>query len=153
MINGIDGVDHVNIYSAGKTHLGRMLSNFYVEDIETEDGIFPSVETYFHWLGIKDDLIEEKKIIRGLTKNKAKKYGKEIKTKYGLKEVPRFNDKIKDAILLKGMKHLDMFIPKYDNLPFEHYYNFYGRIIETKSSNFILITSANELREIAKMNR
>lgn len=26
---GIDGVDHVNIYSSGKTRLGRVMSNFF----------------------------------------------------------------------------------------------------------------------------
>ncbi len=45
-----DGVDHINIYSKGKTSLGRFLSNFVQADIETEDGDFASVEGYWYWL-------------------------------------------------------------------------------------------------------
>lgn len=45
-----DGVDHINIYSKGKTSLGRFLSNFAQADIETEDGNFASIEGYWYWL-------------------------------------------------------------------------------------------------------
>ena len=50
------------------------MSNFYVEDIETEDGVFPSIETYQHWLGIKDELKEEKDKMKPLVRNSARKY-------------------------------------------------------------------------------
>ena len=33
-----DGITHINIYSQGKTQLGRFLSNFEPSPIETEDG-------------------------------------------------------------------------------------------------------------------
>ena len=46
-----DGISHVNIYSQGKTELGRMLSNFYHYQVITKDGNFTSVEGYWYWLG------------------------------------------------------------------------------------------------------
>jgi hypothetical protein len=42
-----DGITHINIYSKGKTELGRWLSNFTYHPIETEDGKFDSVEGYW----------------------------------------------------------------------------------------------------------
>lgn len=34
----MDGKDHINVYSGSQTELGRMLSNFYRQEIETKDG-------------------------------------------------------------------------------------------------------------------
>lgn len=42
----MDGKTHINVYSGSRTELGRMLSNFYREKIETKDGVFMSVEAY-----------------------------------------------------------------------------------------------------------
>jgi hypothetical protein len=39
-----DGIDHINVYSKGKTPLSRFLSNFAEADLETEDGNFASIE-------------------------------------------------------------------------------------------------------------
>lgn len=50
-----DGVDHINVYSKGKTALGRFLTNFAYSPIITEDGPFQSIEGYWYWLGCKDD--------------------------------------------------------------------------------------------------
>lgn len=152
-MKGIDGVDHINIYSAGKTQLGRVMSNFYVEDIKTEDGIFPSVETYWHWLGIKDELKAEKDKMKTLVRGEAKKYGGMIKKEFGLKKEDRFAEKIKAAIMQKGMKHLNLFKHEYDNLPFEHYYVFYGKVVNAKGEGELIKACLNELREIAKKNR
>ena len=54
-----DGIDHINIYSKGKTSLGRWLSNFAKSPIETEDGHFDSIEGYWYWywLSSKDDTL------------------------------------------------------------------------------------------------
>lgn len=52
----MDGVNHVNIYSNGKTEVGRKASNFYSEEkpFDTPDGKFLSLEGYYHWLRIRD---------------------------------------------------------------------------------------------------
>lgn len=66
-----DGVTHINIYSQGKTELGRMLSNFYKCRIDTKDGVFNSVEGYWYWLGIED--CKEKDALKTLSGYQAKK--------------------------------------------------------------------------------
>lgn len=52
----LDGVNHINIYSNGKTEAGRKASNFYDDGIpfDTPDGKFLSLEGYYHWLRIRD---------------------------------------------------------------------------------------------------
>jgi hypothetical protein len=45
-----DGIDHINIYSKGKTELGRWLSNFSECAIKHPfDGYFNSVEAYWYY--------------------------------------------------------------------------------------------------------
>lgn len=58
----LDGVNHINIYSHGKTEAGRMASNFYSDGqpFITPDGGFFSLEGYYHWLRIRDWLLSEK---------------------------------------------------------------------------------------------
>lgn len=45
-----DGIDHINIYSRGKTKLGRFLTNMNDTPVNTEHGEFKSAESYWHWL-------------------------------------------------------------------------------------------------------
>ena len=46
-----DGITHINVYSKGKTTLGRWLTNFAHTPIDTIDGHFESIEGYWYWLG------------------------------------------------------------------------------------------------------
>ena len=47
----LDGVDHINVYSKGKTLLGQLLSNFaYSPFCHPEHGEFNSVEAFYYWL-------------------------------------------------------------------------------------------------------
>lgn len=46
-----DGVDHINVYSKGKTNLGRMLTNFYRHPVKIgEYGVFYTLEGFWYWL-------------------------------------------------------------------------------------------------------
>ena len=67
-----DGVDHINVYSQGKTQLGRNLSNFSRFPICTDDGNFYSIEGYWYWLLTKDDSL------RKMWGFKAKAHGREM---------------------------------------------------------------------------
>lgn len=40
-----DGIDHINIYSKGKTELGCLLSNFAFSPFTINNDTFPSVES------------------------------------------------------------------------------------------------------------
>ena len=45
-----DGITHINIYSQGKTELGKFLSNFSYSPVETAHGKFLSMEGYYHYI-------------------------------------------------------------------------------------------------------
>lgn len=46
----LDGIDHINVYSQGKTKLGRLLSNFANTPFEIPGlGRFQSVESYWYY--------------------------------------------------------------------------------------------------------
>jgi len=47
----MDGVTHINIYSKGKTKLGRLLTNFaHTPFTHAEYGQFASVEGFWYWI-------------------------------------------------------------------------------------------------------
>lgn len=127
-----DGLDHINVYSQGKTELGRWLSNFTKAPINLpEDGYFLSIEGYWYWLKTKDEKL------RTLYGYEAKKYGRNAKpnTTFFPSDIapylPNFQDKIKLAIKTKVLSNLVMktkFIES--TLPFKHYYVFDNRIVE-----------------------
>lgn len=115
-----DGINHINIYSKGKTALGRFLSHFAKHPIVTTDGEFASVEGYWYWLGSTHP---EKERLRFLFGFDAKKVGKELRP-IKPELTPEFKAKILEANRLKIMSSsfLEEFIQS--DLPFAHYYVF-----------------------------
>lgn len=117
-----DGIDHINIYSKGKTELGRLLSNFAHTPITIKNyGKFESIEGFWYWLGTKDDTL------RNLYGYEAKKYGKRLQWK----EIENFNNIIICALITKTIQHKkikDLLIK--NTLPFEHYYVFNGKVVD-----------------------
>jgi len=68
-----DGVSHINVYSKGRTELGRLLSNFaHTPFVHPVHGRFASVEGYWYWLSCKEDILKE------LHGYRAKKVGREL---------------------------------------------------------------------------
>lgn len=121
IIQGEDGITHINIYSKGKTELGRWLSNFTYCPMETENGAFNSIEGYWYWLNTLHDPL------RSLHGFKAKKIGKEQEK---LRELPEelFREKIKNALDVKlrlNYKWLGN-----SELPFCHYYDYKGNKVD-----------------------
>ena len=139
-----DGVTHINIYSQGKTELGRMLSNFYKYKIITKDGIFNSVEAYWHWLGLKD--CKEKESYKLTYGYNAKKLGTDLKKQYGEQHIDDFKKKILNAIWYKAKRNSYLFKPEITNLPFEHYYNFGGKIVNVKDKYLWMINGIDKMR-------
>ena len=113
-----DGIDHINIYSKGKTELGQLLSNFaYTPIIHPEYGNFNSIEGFWYWL--KTGKIHEE--LRMLSGIRAKKLGQQF-TKV---EVSNFNSEIKNMMMLKLEQHPKIFKKLTDSvLPLTHYYYF-----------------------------
>lgn len=114
-----DGITHINIYSKGKTALGRMLTNFSNLGLTHPDyGTFQSVEGFWYWLAtgrIHDRL-------RHLYGFQAKEEGK----LYQKIDVPRFEQEIKKALMYKVEQNVTLWkLLEESTLPFSHYY-YYG---------------------------
>lgn len=112
----MDGVDHINIYSKGKTEVGRFLTNFFVLEFDLgEEGKFKSIEGYWYWLSTKDERL------RRMNGWDAKKLGKAL-PRYKMGE-EYFRKKIAKACWTKlhtAGKYHTLF--RDSTLPFAHYY-------------------------------
>lgn len=116
IIEGQDGITHINIYSKGNTALGRVLSNFARTPFTCKDGKFESIEGYWYWLKTKDDRF------RSLFGYEAKRLGKTSSTNI---YCPDFEHKIKLATICKLNQNsyiINWLTKSY--LPFCHYYVF-----------------------------
>lgn len=122
IIDGADGETHINIYSQGKTAIGRWLSNFTHEPINIEgDGYFPSIESYWYFLRTGGD--ERFHKVSGFN---AKKLGKELQDDHTPID-DTFIEKIKHALDLKiKVDKTKMREFAASTLPFCHYYVFGG---------------------------
>lgn len=111
-----DGVDHINVYSKGKTDLGQQLSNFYRSIFILPDhGMFKSVEGYWFWLATGMRHIT----LRYASGHFAKAEGSKLEKFH----VEGFEEKIKAAISAKIYQNPDLERAlKESTLPLEHYY-------------------------------
>lgn len=117
-----DGVNHVNVYSKGKTELGRLLTNFADTPFKHPVyGWFRTVEGFWYWL--KTGMQYEQ--LRDVAGWEAKMLGK----KWPSVDVEHFDQKIKTAIRAKLIQHPHILRMLIDNeLPLTHYYVMQGRI-------------------------
>ena len=56
-----DGIDHINVYSKGKTELGRMLTNFAYIPFEYKGIKYASVEAWWYCYLLGDNALESEK--------------------------------------------------------------------------------------------
>ncbi len=137
----LDGIDHINVYSKGKTSLGRKLSNFYSSSFKIPFlGWFSSVEGFWYWCITKDDKL------RDLNGFEAKKYGKTLPS------VGKSPDKRLLKIAYKAKLNWNYVLKeslKKSTLPFTHYYTYGGKVVCPKE---FLWTGElwNEIREELK---
>jgi hypothetical protein len=126
---GIDGQNHINIYSKGKTLLGKWLTNFAYSPITIpEHGKFASIEAYWYWLSCEDDNLRH---LNGFT---AKQEGKRILSSRCdglLYQRDNFNELICKAIDIKLKSNMDMLYELHDStLPLVHYYEYGGKRVD-----------------------
>jgi hypothetical protein len=130
ILPGLDGINHINIYSKGQTELGRWLSNFTFHPIKIDDIVFKSIETYWYYL-----LTNDSKILNTFG-YKSKELGKQIMKDKNLPSYFDFNSvkkeefelKIKNALDTKLKSNKDRLISfGRETLPFAHYYVYGGR--------------------------
>lgn len=120
-----DGIDHINVYSRGRTALGRALSNFSPIGFELPGyGRFKSVEGF--WYYIKTGMQhEELRLLYGL---QAKQLGKSLEVKQLAPCV--FEGLIARAIEAKIEQHPDLLTAVCENkLPYRHYYLMRGTVV------------------------
>lgn len=141
-----DGVDHINIYSRGKTELGRALSNFAPTRFAHPTlGVFCSMEGFYYFIstGMKHD------VLRALHGYKAKQIGSEKERVY----CEDFERLMKEGLSCK-IKHNPwiMDLLKSSSLPFTHYY-FYGtdkvKVVFPKGNDW-LVDGVTEIRDMLK---
>lgn len=129
-----DGKNHINIYSDGKTKLGRLLSNFNYDIIRTpNDGEFRSVEAYWYWMQTLDSRKDD---LRGMHGSDAKDFGRKLRKKNPAQHNPLFRVKIMQALLAKVVNNPALVKMIVDNdLPFCHYYVMSGKLKEASADN------------------
>ncbi len=132
-----DGILHINVYSKGKTELGRCLSNFAYSPFVCEDGAFDSIEGYWYWLLTDDARSEELRKVHGW---KAKTLGRELQ---GFPKVDPLGDefriKIKEALHIKLNNDPELKEELYNTkLPLVHYYLYGTKVQESKSSGWVI---------------
>lgn len=119
-----DGIDCINVYSKGKTLLGRELSNFAHTPFKGTVLQFESVEGWWYWFttGKKYDHLAS--LWGFCAKKEGRKYSKEfditpniLKMVYKLKIDHNANVR---QMLIKS------------HLPFTHYYEYNGKIVKTR---------------------
>lgn len=143
-----DGIDHINIYSKGKTELGRLLSNFAHTPVDIEsDGKFESLEGYWYWL-LSDKGVEAEEL-RNVYGWKAKELGRELKIPDWPDTVnsKEFKNKIYDAMFYKLDQHSEICnLLRESTLQFKHYYVYGDKVVTVKHCGWIL-DIWDELRE------
>ena len=135
-----DGVDHINVYSQGKTDLGKFLSNFAHTPIDLPEGHFESIEGYWHYLGLPDNCREKSKL-KKLWGAEARSVGRGLRKRYGTKHKSDFKDKIRHAIDVKLLEYQTLWVN--DDavfLPLEHYYVFKDGRINDQRKQFGWLT-------------
>ncbi len=120
----MDGIDHINVYSKGKTPLGRLLSNFADTPFHHPDyGRFRTVEGFWYWLmtGLEE--------LRRLPGWECKELGK----KATLKRTHPTENELALAYIAKLNDHprIRQMLEK-NTLPLTHYYVYNGKVVEPK---------------------
>lgn len=127
-----DGVNHINVYSAGKTVLGRFLSNFADCHIQTEDGYFRTIEGYWYWLSTKHEPL------RDFPGWQCKKVGRKLRGSDWPTDAD-FEGKICKAIAVKILSDQPMKEAlRESSLPLFHYYVYNGKVIMVKDGLWII---------------
>jgi hypothetical protein len=147
MITGIDGVDHINIYSKGKTPIGRWLSHFtFAPFVHPRFGKFFSVEGFWYWR--LSAYTAESERLRVLCGYSAKQYGREL-TRVIDPDSDGFKEDIVDAEIAKldaHPKQREEFLAT--TLPLVHYYEYQsGRVL---GSGQWVIEELSRLRDLCR---
>ena len=127
-----DGVNHINIYSAGKTKLGSQLSNMYKVSVFYKNLKFTSVEHAWHYFKFLPSNPELALRILGMAnpfevKKLAKKYVTPAVQEYA--QTDDFKNIIIEIIEDRINRNMPlMLLMVHNELPYKHYYVFKGHV-------------------------
>ncbi len=116
-----DGIDHINIYSKGKTLLGRLLSNFADTPFTIlNKGKFRTVEGFWYWTMTGRE--ELRNMSGWMCKDNGRKY-------LSIREHPTELELL-EAYRAKLEAHPDIKVMLNQNsLPFAHYYCYGDKVV------------------------
>jgi len=135
---GEDGVTHINIYSKGKTFLGRWLTNFAHTEFEYKAIKFASLEAFWYWSLCNDPSLCK------LYGHQAKIAGKEILKQKGIPQYFINEELIKEAIDIKLKTYPEKMRELAEStLKFTHYYEYGDKRVE---AGYEWVTEHFELR-------
>lgn len=115
-----DGVSHCNVWTKGKTLLGRQLSNLAnIPMLHPEYGRFACLEGFWFWLATG----KEHNVLRGLSGFEARKTGKDL----ARVDNPDFQKEFKEGMYWRLAQNPDLSdllrrVVGYDQLELKHYY-------------------------------
>lgn len=142
-----DGITHINVYTKGKTPLGRMLTNISNIPFSLEDyGSFSSAEGYWFWLRLNKNNNE----FRTMDAFAAKKQGS-LMVQSPFNDVKPVDDIFKEEFKkgirakLKQNKHILFELLKTD-LPLTHYY-VQGMVVKNKSEHQWQLDEIERIRD------
>jgi len=129
-----DGISHINIYSKGRTIIGRLLSNFaHTPFTHPKYGSFSSVEGFIYWMGSGDDAL------RSMYGFQAKEYGRKAAEKNRKLPVAEFRQAVIEALRCKIDQNSKVKIHlKSEMLPFVHYYNYGNKVIRVPQWDWVI---------------
>lgn len=139
-----DGKDHINIYTKGKTFLGRFLSNLHHTPVETKkSGKFHSAEALWYFLTREDS-----EVFRNIESPfKCKEIGRK-KTKKNI-EMGYVYSEMKEAIKYKVMNNEPvkrMLVSS--EKPFTHYYEYGGKKVFPENQEWLINAIENIRKEL-----
>jgi len=119
-----DGTEHLNVYSKGKTWLGKALSNMSAYGFTHPTyGEFASLEGYWYWLATG----KCHEALRSLTGYKAKEVGKS----FPLVEYREFKQDFLDGMKLRLVQNKVLGDGvRESRLPFLHYFEYGGKVVD-----------------------
>lgn len=134
-----DGIDHVNVYSRGRTELGRLLSNFaHTPFVVPLHGRFASVEAYWYWLQCADGPARER--LRSLSGFAAKREGRALRSP----DCRRANGLEFRRCIARAIREKIWHTPGLAaalaacSLPLTHYYVYADRVITPPENEWVL---------------
>ena len=133
-----DGIDHINMYTKGKTLLGRLLTNLAATPFSAADGSFQCIEGYWYWLGITN---ADREQLRNTNGFESKALGKTLRNSAASIPDPKFKEKIGMALIakLKANPQIAELLCK-STLPLAHYYvSAMGKAIPQDKFNWLTL--------------